>query len=857
MITDLELYRKDLIISPQPEVRISALDIAPDQAQRTLVFIHGFGGRASQWQYQLAFFGQENRAIALDLRGHGQSSRPHSAYTMSETLSDIHAALDKLNVTGPFILVGHSFGGAIVSEYAAEYPEQVERLVLVASAGEFRLNPLIRMALKLPTRLAALAAPFARGPLGAPPHVLKTWHANTVEKWKGWDLFRSLNLPVLVIRGHLDLVLERPLFEEVAKTFPAAEEVDVGASGHMVMLERREAVNRAIERFISVGKRSWREAADIEVAARRAALVRERPWLSHYDNGVPYTIAVPNTTLPKFLESASRRFPLNPALIFEGRVMTYRRLDLEVNRFAQALIALNLQPGQRVMLLLPNLPQTVIAFFAILKAGGVVVLPPPGSQPDELARLLVDSGARLVIALADQRSLVRTMLAQARQEIPTADLPAEAGIAAPHQVIWCEPTEYLPGLTRLLLRFQRLLKNQDTPQKTVSAAAPSWLEQEEFLFRSLLKDHPPLRPQIPTTTKDLAVIAYTGGTTADAKGVMLSHNNLVANALQTRAWISDAREGRERFLCALPFLHSYGLLTSLITPVAMGATLILKPRFEVANILQSIQRFRPTIFPGVPRMYLAINDFPGVRRYGIQSIRACLSGSAPLPVEVQETFEKLTKGRLVEGYGLTEASPVTHANPLNDVRKVGSIGVPLPSTEARLVDLLHASDIVAVGQIGELIIRGPQIMMGYWANPAATRQAISPDGWLHTGDVAQMDEEGYFRIIARKTDMWYAQRADTDETPAFPRDVEEVLYEIPQVKEATVVAIAGQPIAFIIARGERPTSESVIGYARRRLPPELAPRLVIFLDEFPRSFIGKVLRRELARILENYAKESH
>ena len=537
--------------------------------------------------------------------------------------------------------------------------------------------------------------------------------------------------------------------------------------------------------------------------------------------------------------------------------MTYRRLDLEANRFAQALVSLGLQPGQRVMLLLPNLPQTVIAFFGILKAGGVVVLPPPGSQPDELARLLMDSSALMVIALTDQRSLVRTMLSDARQNIPSADLPAEAGITTPHQVIWCEPTEYLPGLTKFLFSLQSLIKPSQKTNLTSQEATPTWLEQEEYLFRRLLKEHPSLRPQVPSSSKDLAVIAYTGGTTADAKGVMLSHSNLVANALQTRAWISDAREGRERFLCALPFLHSYGLMTSLITPVAMGATMILKPRFDVANILQTIQRFKPTLFPGVPRMYLAINDFPAVRKYGIQSIRACLSGSAPLPVEVQETFEKLTKGRLVEGYGLTEASPVTHANPLNDVRKVGSIGVPLPSTEAKLVDLLHGRETVAVGQIGELAIRGPQVMMGYWANPAATRQAISPDGWLYTGDVAQMDEEGYFRIIARKTDMWYSSRADNEEAPAFPRDVEEVLYEIPQVKEATVVAIAGQPIAFIIARGERPSSEAVIGYARRRLPPELAPRLVIFLDEFPRSFIGKVLRRELARHLEYYGKETH
>jgi len=244
---------------------------------------------------------------------------------------------------------------------------------------------------------------------------------------------------------------------------------------------------------------------------------------------------------------------------------------------------------------------------------------------------------------------------------------------------------------------------------------------------------------------------------------------------------------------------------------------------------------------------VAIKDFPGVRKFGISSIKACISGSAPLPVEVQEAFEKLTRGRLVEGYGLTEASPVTHANPLNGLRKEGSIGIPLPSTEAKIVNLRKGKLAVKDGQIGELAVRGPQVMVGYWQDPKATAEVLSPDGWLLTGDVAQKDNEGYFRIIARKADMWYPSRPDQ---PAFPRDVEEVLFEVPQVKEAAVVAVAGQPIAFVIAGKERPTAEALIAYCKRRLPPELVPRLVIFVDEFPRTFIGKVLRRELAKRFE-------
>jgi len=309
----------------------------------------------------------------------------------------------------------------------------------------------------------------------------------------------------------------------------------------------------------------------------------------------------------------------------------------------------------------------------------------------------------------------------------------------------------------------------------------------------------------------------------------------------------DVQEGHERFLCALPFSHSYGLTAALNVPVSIGATLILKPNFNVVGILKAIKKYHPTIFPGVPNMYVAINNFKSARSYRLSSIRACISGSAPLPVEVQEAFEKLTRGRLVEGYGLTEASPITHANPLEGMRKVGSIGIPLPSTEARIVNLKSPGKSMQIGQIGELAIRGPQVMLGYWHNSVATRSSIKNDGWLLTGDVAVQDSDGYFRIIARKVDMWYPEKPGQ---PAFPRDVEEVIYEIPQVKEAAVVAIAGAPIAFIIGGQERPSSASILAYCSRRLPPVLVPRLIIFLDEFPRTFIGKVLRRELVKRYE-------
>jgi long-chain acyl-CoA synthetase len=252
-------------------------------------------------------------------------------------------------------------------------------------------------------------------------------------------------------------------------------------------------------------------------------------------------------------------------------------------------------------------------------------------------------------------------------------------------------------------------------------------------------------------------------------------------------------------------------------------------------------------------MYVAINNFRGVRKYGIKSIKACISGSAPLPVEVQEAFEKLTKGRLVEGYGLTEASPVTHANPLGDNRRVGTIGVPLPSTQSRIADLTRKNKTVKQGQIGELTVRGPQVMMGYWKDTKATKEVLSDDGWLFTGDIAQEDEDGYVRIIARKADMWYPNRA---KKPAFPRDVEEVIYEIPQVKEVAVTAVAGHPFAFVIGGNGAPTPSAVIAYCKRRLPNHLVPRFVIFLDDFPRTFIGKVVRYRLQDLVKKREREA-
>lgn len=830
MDIDLDLYRHELRVSTNPLVhgtaslvRLSAIDVSPDHPQRTFVFIHGFGGSAEQWQYQLQYFALENRVIALDLRGHGLSDRPSSGYSMDQILQDIETVLVLLKVKGKFVLVGHSFGGAIVTDYALKNPDRVERLVLIATPGEFRLQPVWALGLGMPNWLLRLSSPFTRKWLMAPPQILKKFYYQNMSKWVGWDRFKQLQVPTLVIRGNRDVVFERARFARVTESIPGAVEADIPASGHLVMLERREAVNRAIERFLEgQGQRSWRDTSNPvpKKISGRETLRKSRHWLEQYDAGVPYTIAIPNIPVNHLLRSAVRRFPTHPAIFFEGKTLSYRRLNHDVNRFANALLDVGMTKGTRVALLLPNVPQMVIAFYGTMKADMTAVFVPPMIEPEEVIRQVKDSEATVLVTLS-----IWAGLAQRLQK--------EAGIL---HVVLTDPADTLSLLKFFMSRWRNRAFH-----------LPNSLEWVEFLAGQSNKS-----PGIDVNPDDLAAIIYTGGTTAQSKGVMLSHRNLVANALQTRHWLPEAIEGSERFLCVVPFFHSYGLTAALNVPISVGAALILKPQFKILDVLKTIRKYRPTIFPGSPNMYVAINSFRGARNYGIRSIKACISGSAPLPVEVQESFEKLTRGHLVEGYGLTEASPVTHANPLSENRKVGTIGVPLPSTEAKIVDLKNRLKTVKVGQIGELAIRGPQVMMGYWKDVNATREVLTEDGWLLTGDVAQADHEGYFRIISRKADMWYPSRV-MPATPAFPRDVEEVIYELPQIKEVAVVGIAGHPIAFVIAGKERPTPAAVIEFCKRRLAPHLVPRFVIFMDDFPRTFIGKVLRRELAKRFESHA----
>lgn len=823
MDVDIELYRREVPIAaqlntPTKEIlRLSAIDIAPDHAHRTLVFVHGYGGHAGQWKHQLRYFSDVARTIAIDLRGHGLSDAPHTHYDMASIVSDIHAALAVLDVREKFVLVGHSFGVAIASEYAHAHPERVEKLILIAGAGAYRLEPTAQFALSLPLSvLQVMHVLYTHTFLHAPPHVIRAMFHDAVAKWDGWELFKGLSMPTLVIRGHRDRVLKARDIEEVTRAIPNAEEVDMGATAHMVMLERPDATNRAIERFIA-GKKGH-QVGDED----RRRMRQERVWLDHYGQNVPYTIGLPSVPMYRMLRLTARRFPGQPAIFFQGTRLNYWRLNQESSRLANFLTRLGLKPGDRVLLLLPNLPQTVIAYYGILKLGGVVVFTTPLSAPDELARQVRHSKARAVITLTRLADTMRQVKQQTDLEF----------------VIFTNVKDYLPEPQRFLFTLTREAKE--------GHRLPFAPEPGMYLLANELYKYSPHAPEVETHPDDLALIQYTSGTTAQPKGVMLSHRNLMANALQTRHWLPELKEGQERFLSVIPLSHAYGMTAAMNVPVALGAAMIIQPAFITQEVLAAIKRYRPTIFPGVPSMYVNLTNAPGVRNYGISSIKACVSGAAPLPVEVQEAFEKLTKGRLVEGYGQSEATTVTHANPLSGRRKLGKIGVPLPSTEAKVVDLVTGKD-VPPGQLGELAVRGPQVALGYWDGEQRQPLPETREGWLLTGDLARMDEDGYFEVVARKRDMILA-----GDYQVYPRDVEEVLYEHPNVKEVAVVGV--QPPrwpfqrvkAFVVPQaGSTLKREELMALCKRRLEEYAVPWEIEFRTELPKNFMGKVLRRLL------------
>jgi long-chain acyl-CoA synthetase len=545
------------------------------------------------------------------------------------------------------------------------------------------------------------------------------------------------------------------------------------------------------------------------------------PWLDSYPPGVPEHVEVPAGNLARLLADAARDFPNAPAVHFQGRTMSYAELADQAWRFAGALAGLGVGKGTKVGLVLPNCPQAVVALFGALRLGAVVVQNNPIYTERELAHQLGDAGVEVVVCLDLAYDRVKALRDRTaiREVIVTSlldELPTVRRVIAPYTRRGRAAAQAI-GRDEPVRRWRELLATATTRagEAEVDAAA------------------------------DLALLQYTGGTTGIAKGVMLSHANLRANVEQVRAWFPDADPGREVMMAVLPFFHAYGLTVSLLLGVRIGAALVVMPRFDIEEVLAAVDRYRPTLFPGVPTMYVAINNAVAKGGHDLSCIKACLSGAAPLPMEVAERFERYSGGRLVEGYGLSECSPVALANPIYGKRKAGTIGMPLPDTLARVADPSDPARTLPTGETGELAISGPQVMLGYWKRAEETAQVLR-DGWLLSGDLAVTDEEGYFQIVDRKKDLIIVGGYNV-----YPREVEEVLLGHPKVLE---VAVAGVPDsyrgetvkAFVVLRpGERATAEELRRFARERLAAYKVPRSVEFRDRLPKTMVGKVLRRAL------------
>jgi long-chain acyl-CoA synthetase len=552
-------------------------------------------------------------------------------------------------------------------------------------------------------------------------------------------------------------------------------------------------------------------------------------WVNAYEPGIAPTLQYPGVPLHQLLAASAARFPDNPAVDFYGRRLTYRELDRAASRFANALSGLGVRKGDRVAVMLPNSPQAVIAYYGALRLGAVVVEVNPLYVEREIEQQVRDAEARVLVALD---------LFYPRIE----PIRSRAGLEA---VIVTSVRDALPWHLALLYPIKAW---REGTLVSVPKTPPV------YDFQSLLTSARDEAPHVEVRPDDLALLQYTGGTTGIPKGVMLTHRNLVANTLQCRAWMPTLRDGAEVFLGVVPFFHVYGMTACMNLAIYTGGLIVLLPRFGTKDVLRAIVKSRATIFMGVQAMYVAINNFPDVRRYDLSTIRICISGAGPLHVEVQERFEALTGGKVVEGFGLSEASPVTHVNPIFGRRIKGTIGLPLPDTEAKVMDVDTGTREMSQGEAGELVIRGPQVMKGYWRRPDETAGVLR-NGWLHTGDIATVDADGYFTIVDRKKDM-----IKTKGENVYPRDIEEVLFRHPKVKDAVVVGVPeefmGEMIkAYVVLRdGETATEDEIVEYCGRELAKFKIPKAVEFRQELPRTIVGKVLRRVL---LDEELKKRH
>lgn len=545
-----------------------------------------------------------------------------------------------------------------------------------------------------------------------------------------------------------------------------------------------------------------------------------KPWLKFYEPGVPEHVEYEEACLPEFLKRSAAEFPQKMALSFMGYKITYAQLQDMVDRFATGLHNFGIRKGDSVAILLPNVIPCVVSYYAILKLGGIVVMNNPLYSDRELQHQFTDSASKILITLD---LLGNRMI----------DLRPQTSIK---EIIITSIGDYLPFPKNLLFPLVG---------KKKKLAADVKAAENVHRWKPLLAASSPNPPQVDLSFEDVAMYQYTGGTTGVSKGVILSHANLSKQIQQARHWFPGFNRGEEIMLGALPFFHVFGLSVAMNFAIYMGWGDVLVPKPQPEPLLEAIGKFKPTFAPLVPTMYIGMLNHPNIDKTDMTSIKGCFSGSAPLPIEVIRNFEEKTKAIIVEGFGMTESTPVTHINPFNGQRKVGSIGVPIPDTVARIVDLETGETEMPVGETGELVVQGPQVMRGYLNKPDETAATLA-GGWLHTGDIAKMDEDGYFYIVDRKKDMIISGGFNV-----YPRDIEEVFFEHPKVQEATAIGIPhpsrGEAVkVFVVLKpGEEATAEELIEYCKGHLATYKLPTEIEFRSELPKTNVGKVLKKDL------------
>jgi long-chain acyl-CoA synthetase len=546
-----------------------------------------------------------------------------------------------------------------------------------------------------------------------------------------------------------------------------------------------------------------------------------KPWLSLYPDEIPHNIHLEDKSLVDLFQEGVQLYGDKTAVHFLGKKLSFHQLYEQASALAAYLQQLGLAKGEKVAIMLPNSPQAVVSFYGVLLAGGIVVQTNPLYTERELIFQLNDCEAKYIVSLDLLYPKISKVKALTKLE----------------HIIISKIQDYLPFPKNLVYPF--IQKKQHGIVVKVEHSGTNHLLSEIIKTNNGSYTHVPIDSQ-----EDLALLQYTGGTTGFPKGVMLTHRNLTANAAMCSHWLYKCEKGKEKILGVLPFFHVYGLTTVLILSVLQGYEMILLPKFDVKTVLKTIHKQKPTLFPGAPTIYIALLNHPDLIKYDLSSIDSCISGSAPLPAEVQEKFEKVTGGKLVEGYGMTESSPVTHANFIWTERVDGSIGVPWPNTEAVVLSLQTGKE-AELKEIGEIAVRGPQVMKGYWNRPEET-EAVLKDGWFLTGDLGYMDERGYFYIVDRKKDMIIASGFNI-----YPREVEEVLYEHEKVQEAVVAGIPdpyrGETVkAYIVLKeGAVCTEEEMDAFVRKHLAAYKVPRIYEFRADLPKTAVGKILRRAL------------